>query len=458
MKKVLSFALVLAVLLSAFTLSFATSVSAEEVAKEFVIDGNLDVWYLSEEETPSDDYNFYHASTLEAYNKDPSNGNGMYFFDGAETSAEVFMAYDETYIYVYVKCWDDDLGIFPEETGVSAKSDSIEVWVDTDPNSQTRHPDGTAKKDSEIVGFPNNTADPLQGDVRFRLRGADFAVGDTLGIVKNNYGGATVSEWYRNTENLMPFYFDNEPREVANGNIVSSGYGMEVRIPRYDVTGGNACFINVACNNRNNGDDSEWYALAMGQAWWLDYSSAYTIIYKDSANPFFNQDITGKTVKYTQSPYNEAGMAVVEAIDQLPATVTILEKAEVTAVVDSYNALADSQKAYVQAYNYEKLKAAADKLGLELQGPAVDTPVDPPVDDPVDPPVDDPADITLGDINNDGKIDAKDALLVLRISVNKYEPTEAEQVAADVNKDENINARDALEILKYSVDKPSVLA
>ena len=68
------------------------------------------------------------------------------------------------------------------------------------------------------------------------------------------------------------------------------------------------------------------------------------------------------------------------------------------------------------------------------------------------------AQLTLGDVNNDIKIDAKDALLVLRISVGKIAPTEGQTSSADVNKDEDINAKDALEILKYAVGKPSVIA
>ncbi len=63
--------------------------------------------------------------------------------------------------------------------------------------------------------------------------------------------------------------------------------------------------------------------------------------------------------------------------------------------------------------------------------------------------------LSLGDVNGDTNINAKDALLVLRISVNKYTPTQAEKNASDVNKDKSINAKDALEILKKSVNKPA---
>ena len=64
-----------------------------------------------------------------------------------------------------------------------------------------------------------------------------------------------------------------------------------------------------------------------------------------------------------------------------------------------------------------------------------------------------PTDVPLGDLNGDDKVDAKDALNVLKISVNKLNPTDEQKIAADVNKDNAINAKDALEILKKSVGK-----
>ena len=490
MKKALSFALVLVMLVSVFAVSLVTTASAE-TAKEFVIDGNLDIWYLSEDETPDDDLNYYHISAMDAYNLDPLNGHGIYFFDGAETAAEAYMAYDDTYIYIYIKCWDDNLAINPTDEKGSSVSDSLEVWFDSDPNSQTKHPDGTNKTEDEIKDWPGNTGDAAQSDIRFRLRAADFKVSDVPGVVKPNYNGVNAPDYYNDRANLMPFYFENEPREVANGDIVSSGYGCEVRIPFYDVTKNPAdaksfC-VNIACNNyldgtmnssgEVDGNVEEWYALAMGQAWWLDYSTANRVFIANSGNPFFDQDVTGKSLYYTENEYNAEGMAVRDAIDELPATVTVLEKAQVQDAINQYEALNDIQKGYVHARNYDVLKAAADKLGLALDGPAVDPgddpvdpnpgddPVDPnPGDDPVDPnPGDDPVDPNpgderdLGDVNGDGKIDAKDALLCLRTSVDKYEPSEEEAAAADVNKDEKIDAKDALEILKFSVDKPSVL-
>ena len=63
----------------------------------------------------------------------------------------------------------------------------------------------------------------------------------------------------------------------------------------------------------------------------------------------------------------------------------------------------------------------------------------------------------LGDVNNDQKIDAKDALAVLKITVGKLTANDNQKLAADVNRDQKIDAKDALEILKYVVDKPSAI-
>ncbi len=443
MKKIIAFTLILAVLLSGFVLC---TPAAAETEKKFVVDGNLDVWYLSNEETPVTDMNYYHFGSLDAYNKDPDNGHGIYFFDGAETAAEVYMAYDNTYVYVFVKCWDDDIARHSVDTGdVSEKSDSIEVWFDPDPNSQTMNPDGT-EQEKINGGFPNFsdcTADPEQGDVRFRMRASDLEVGDMHNAAKPPYGGESYHLYFKRTENVRGFYFENEPREVASGDTVSSGYGLEARFPRYDVTGGNAFRVNVAVNNRCE-EVETWYALAMGSSWWLDYATANEVIYADEENPFFAQDVSQKSLYYTDNDYNAAGMAVKEAIAQLPSNVTVLEKAQVQAAVDAYIALDNIQKGYVQARNFDVLKAAAEKLGIALDEEIVEP--DPPAPQ-----------VKLGDLNGDDKVDAKDALNVLKISVNKLNPTDDQKVAADVNKDESINAKDALEILKYSVNKPSCL-
>ncbi len=61
--------------------------------------------------------------------------------------------------------------------------------------------------------------------------------------------------------------------------------------------------------------------------------------------------------------------------------------------------------------------------------------------------------VHLGDVYEDGSIDAKDALEVLKFAVGKTMLTEKQQKAAEVIGDSGIDAKDALEILKFSVGK-----
>ena len=61
--------------------------------------------------------------------------------------------------------------------------------------------------------------------------------------------------------------------------------------------------------------------------------------------------------------------------------------------------------------------------------------------------------IVYGDVNFDGNIDAKDALLILKHAVDKITLTPEQALVAQVDGEEGINAKDALDILKYSVNK-----
>ncbi len=106
-------------------------------------------------------------------------------------------------------------------------------------------------------------------------------------------------------------------------------------------------------------------------------------------------------------------------------------------------------------YCYTDFPTAIKKAGLngyEVPAPSVPDESSQPessLPDPSQP--EDP--VQLGDVNEDEKIDAKDALEVLKFAVGKTLLTEKQQKAAEVIGDEDINAKDALEILKYSVQK-----
>ncbi len=61
--------------------------------------------------------------------------------------------------------------------------------------------------------------------------------------------------------------------------------------------------------------------------------------------------------------------------------------------------------------------------------------------------------LECGDVNGDKKVDAKDALMILKYAVDKIQLTEVEIEAANAYQDNKIDAKDALYVLRYAVDK-----
>jgi hypothetical protein len=57
---------------------------------------------------------------------------------------------------------------------------------------------------------------------------------------------------------------------------------------------------------------------------------------------------------------------------------------------------------------------------------------------------------TLGDVNNDGKINSTDAILVLQHAAKIITLTDAKIIAADINGDGKVNSTDAIKILQYA--------
>ncbi len=479
MKRILSMILSFAL----FVTLFAVTTTAQAQEKKFVIDGNLDVWYITDlDQYDSKDFNIYDFYELDSYGRDPDNANGVNFYNSPKTSASAYLGYDDKYVYVYVKVWDDQLVSYDlkEEIGSgydttmglhTGYADSIEIWFDPDPNSQTHFADGTPRPAKGSVdengnpvpgaildGFAANTPDPEQGDVQLRYMAAETLLthrfNDYFNVVKPGYDDLYFGVYINDVENICPFTFKDEPRvNEYTGEVVSSGYGLEARFPRNDDDS-KAFAINIACNNAATSFE-ESYALAMGGAWWWDYTTAVKVSYNDKKNPFFNQSeeiLAGKSVQYTNSVANEAGAAVVKKIGKLPETVAEADRDAVQAALDAYLALSDIQQGYVKVNNYDKLVAACETLNIPIGDQ--DAPVPPVLDTPTDIT---PTDVKMGDLNDDDKIDAKDALNVLKISVNKLDATDNQKIAADVNEDKSINAKDALEILKFAVDKPSKL-
>ncbi len=120
--------------------------------------------------------------------------------------------------------------------------------------------------------------------------------------------------------------------------------------------------------------------------------------------------------------------AVEDMINALPAVDAVTEddRADVEAARDAYDALTDTQKALVSDAALDKLEA----LEAELDG----------------------GDIAYGDVNDDGKVDAADALQCLQHSVELITLEGDAFTAADVDLDDDVDANDALYILQFSVE------
>ena len=129
----------------------------------------------------------------------------------------------------------------------------------------------------------------------------------------------------------------------------------------------------------------------------------------------------------------EAAKAVDELIMALPAPsdITVAHKDTVESVRKAYEGLTLAQKQLVEYLLILENAEIALEKAIQNQPPAV----------------------LLGDVNGDQKVDAKDALLVLKASVGKEKLASQQEAAAEVDGKEGINAKDALEILKYTVGK-----
>ena len=195
----------------------------------------------------------------------------------------------------------------------------------------------------------------------------------------------------------------------------------------------------------------------------------------------------------------EAAAAVDEAINALPAVKELAktDQSTVEAARDAYDALTDAQKELVSASTLSVLEAAEARMALLVAASDEDIAAAKAVDDMIDalPAVDEleyadkadvdaaraaydalteaqkglvlelaaledaeeaiadlAPDVTYGDINDDGNIDASDALEALQHSVELKTLEGDALTAADVTNDGTVDAADALNILQYSVE------
>lgn len=124
----------------------------------------------------------------------------------------------------------------------------------------------------------------------------------------------------------------------------------------------------------------------------------------------------------------EAGIAAtaVDALIDAIGTVTKQSAGAITAARQGYDALSDASKTLVTKLAIlEAAEAAFEQL----------------------------THVTYGDVNDDGTVDATDALAVLKYAVGKQTFTDDQKKLAELDGEDPINAADALLILKKAVNK-----
>ena len=379
-----------------------TELKLNQAAEGFVIDGVRDEFY-KENDGGLNQFRFSSENgDVGAYY---ANGGWDVYLDDVDHQVDFWTAYDENFLYFYIKSYDTDLN----NTGDPNRNDSIALYLDPDymSRSKSNNPEGH---------FYEQTDDPKQGDIKFRLHGHDLSLDDMTPHAKVSLGNMTPAEYLADSRNFNAFYFD----EDGDGN--NDGYGMEVRIPRYDDESGQFA-VNIACGSYRE-DYSQQYTYSFGKSWWMDYSSMVLYEFNDEYNPFFNE---GPAV----DPNQEAADAVDALIDAIPANITSADRAAIEAARTAFDALTPLQKAMVTGLEkLEKAEKALAKLPVDPNQPTV-----------------------RGDVDGDGETSAADALEVLKAVVGKVQLTDAQKAIADLTGDGNIGADDALIILRIVVGK-----
>ncbi len=487
-------------LLLAFTMlsSFATmfTVSAEEGAEEpkFVVDGKLDEYYRSDDWAVANHCYYYFNelgdNTMPVISRHFTIGMGETelpeFFE--EVKVKVYAAYDDTYAYFFVDVDDPNIiSSLPNDDGTlneyHQQMENIDFYIDTDPMSCTGH-------------FYTNESSDVDADTHFRLMAHNLATTDMQGH-NNKYifadqplqdpeGTKSAYNYFNCSENMVATKkYNRQGKQI--------GYTCETRVPLAHNYAGyetySSFYYNIAVTNSATDMDEIPAAIAIGNRWWLAYDTGATVTYDTSKpNPFF----------YPADEDQNKADIVSALINDLtdPEEIELWEDYDVWEKIEAYEALTDRQKSLVNPAAYEKLKACAKALDIDWPKGALDQaaadevialinalPEEVTLDDKgavtnarvaynalsdtqqalvtnlekllaAEKTIADlgPA-VTYGDVDQNGKVSATDALEVLKHVVGKVTLNDIQITAADTDGNRIADAADALNILKKVVNK-----
>lgn len=309
-----------------------------------------------------------------------------------DSTGIVYTMADEKYAYMYVEIFDANGMVVPDE-------------------------------DYEWTGGSINLFDCITTyidlDPSIRPNGApyqDLAEGEDSVFYFVMLADGTVPEMYINSKNaflkdgtyLVPFTTEN-------------GYGFELKLPKNaneETFAFNIVFSDPVYHEDEEGtpvlSEEESMNIALGQMWAHSYTAWGEKFYED-------YEVFANYLEVTQM------------IEALPDPQTITDHScEADAQMARYalSMLNEDQLALIAQETIDALAAVEETLKTipVMVG-------------------------TYGDLNDDGKVDASDALIVLKIAVGKQTADETLTKLADVDGNKKVDASDALLILKKAVDK-----
>ncbi len=443
MKKLL--AMLLAIVM---TLSLVSVMAlAEGEQPTIVIDGKKDEAYTDYRSVGQNYWYFYSDNT-----------NTTDVVDPERVKNHAWFTWDDNFIYIYFEAVSqyEDLYVAPE--GAKTLNDlpsrevqyfeQINLYLDTNPSADYYAPhqgqDANNPDDDYCNHFHcNANAAGESGEEESKYYRLMARYTPSINYWNNYYRAdegmfMTYDEFYawrcdpssraydeRYIDDPMAWYMKENGAAEAAGFIdyETNTYGMEVKYPRYP--GEDHFQFNIV----NDVNAYEWeefgpelaYTQAFCGAWWMNADEMVDIYFED-----YEIDDVPAEVK-----------AIIRMRGELPETVEELTEEHKDAVLNlnhEFNQLSDENKEI--ALEQAELEGIEDYLLAAVDRVNVFEYLR-----------------NLGNVNGDERVDANDALVVLRAAVGKVHLSDADIARADVTGDAAVNAKDALEMLQFSVGK-----
>ncbi len=447
MKKLL--AMLLAVVM-ALSLVSVMAVAQEEQPK-IIIDGKKDAAYTDDKSLDSDRWIAWAEDNVSQF--DP--------VDYDRVMNTVWFNWDDEFVYIFFQAQSKDDLYVPKETppagynlpnyypswdeewNTASDCEYVRLFLDTSPSLDYDSPckwAGQGGNGDFCEHFACATGDNSDTN-EYRLMARNYVAWDYWDDYSTPNEGVFMDyEGWRsrrldpNSRHYRPQYGEGN-EELAkqtyaqngggNGQVASfidyetNTYGIEVkfrRAPGEDHFQFNICNKVMEKEWEEEGPELPYY-LSFCNAWWLNSQEMMPIYYEDYPGP--NDD----------PPIERPSF--IDKLNALPPLedLTIEHKDSVYEVYAEYQALSDEDKAYLSQDIVERVESYAQKMDTLVFIAA------------------------LGDVNQDTKVNAADALIALRAAVGKTELDEEAVLRADVNGDEKVDAKDALEMLQFAVGK-----